>query len=213
MPDWNSLIANSPYVVAAEALAHAQLAALKSQMGASAARALINLGDVGVANQVSGITLPGNTAGLVSEANKAGTSILSQLGYRHGQQQAAIPARLAGAGFYRSGETGYLLGQEARQYGQQQYQARSSTLDYLNNLYNQYLSAQFGIQQGELSARMQAYQSALANISAYLPAGGPLPSEVTTAPAPSPITAPYGYDYQGRPIDLSRVGYGSFLNP
>lgn len=211
MPDWNAMIANSPYVVAAEALAQQQLAALKSQMGASAARALVNLGDIGLAKQVAGITLPGGTADLVRQANQSGTSVLSQLGYRHGQQQTAIPARLAGAGFYRSGETGYLLGQEARQYGQQQYQARSSTLDYLNNLYNQFLSAQFGIQQGELSARMQAYQSALANLGAYLPAGGTVPSEVT-APAPSPITAPYGYDYQGRPIDLSRVGYGSFLN-
>jgi hypothetical protein len=214
--DWASAIASSPYVVAAQALAAQQLAALRSQMGANAARALVNLGDIGLAKQVGDLALPSDTGNLVSQGNKAGTSVLARLGYQHGLNQTAIPAGLAGRGFYRSGETGYALGQESRRYGEQQYSARQSTLDYLNGLYQNYLNSQFGIQQSQISAEFQAYQAALANI-----AGGMYYTPNSTAPAPAgttaaynPAVAPFGISPEtGQPIDLSHVGLGSFMNP
>src|SRR5262245_15480514 len=59
MPNWADVISSSPYVIAAQALAAQQLAALKSQLGANAARALVNLGDYGLAGQVGELNLPG----------------------------------------------------------------------------------------------------------------------------------------------------------
>jgi len=181
-PNYADIIANSPYVQAAHAMAAQQMAALQAQLGSGASRALINLGDIGLANQVGDLNLPDNTASLVKAGNEAGTSVLAQLGYRHGQNVESIPAALAGRGFYRSGETGYSLGQEDKGYGQQQYDARSKTLDYLNGLYQNYLNAQFGIQQQELSAEFAAYQSALSQIPSMIqPVSAPAP----TGPAPS----------------------------
>lgn len=183
VPNWGDIIANSPYVIAARALGDQQLAALRAQMGANAARALINLGDKSLVGQFGNLNLPGGTAGLVKAANKAGTSVLAQLGYQHGLNQEGIPAALAGRGFFRSGETGYQLGQESRAYGQRQYSARQSTLDYLNGLYNNFLNAQFGIQQNELGAQFQAYQAALANAAAYVnPGGAPEASPAASNP-------------------------------
>lgn len=201
-PNYADIIANSPYVQAAHAMAAQQLAALQAQLGSGASRALINLGDAGLANQVGDLQLPGNTGQLVKAGNEAGTSVLSQLGYHHGQNVESIPAALAGRGFYRSGETGYSLGQEDKGYGQQQYDARSKTLDYLNGLYQNYLNAQFGIQQQELSAEFSAYQAALSQIPSMIQptgvgGGGPAPS--TAAQAPSA----YGYDASGNPVDFS----------
>jgi hypothetical protein len=190
-------------VIAAQAAAQAQLAALKGQLGSSAARALVNLGDMSLAGQVGDLALPDETGRLVEQGNTAGTSILSRLGYQHGLNQESIPASLAGRGFYRSGQTGYSLGQEEKQYGTQQYDARSSTLDYLNGLYSNYLNAQFGIQQQEMAAEFAAYQAALANAGAYVQPTGTTATQ-TQAPAPAPTSA-YGYDANGNPVDFSSL--------
>lgn len=207
LPDYNSIIASSPYVVAANALAAQQLSALRAQLGSNAARALINLGDLGIASKVGDLNLPGGTGNLVDQANKAGTSVLSQLGYQHGLNVESIPAALAGRGFYRSGETGVELGRENKSYGNQQYQARQSTLDYLNGLYSNYLNAQFGIQQNTLAAQMQAYQTALANVGAYVAPPAPAPAAAAAAPPVwDPQIAPYGLDANGNPIDLGNIG-------
>ena len=184
-PDYASIIANSPYVQAAHAMAQQQLAALQAQLGSGASRALINLGDIGLANQVGDLNLPDNTGSLVKQGNEAGTSVLAQLGYHHGQNVESIPAALAGRGFYRSGETGYSLGQEDRGYGQQQYDARSKTLDYLNGLYQNYLNAQFGIQQQELSAQFSAYQAALSQIPSMIMPTSP---DMPVSPGPAVTT-------------------------
>jgi hypothetical protein len=202
-PNWQELLANNPYLLAQQALSAQQLAALKAHAGAAAARALVNLGDASLAGKVGGLDIPGGTGGLVDQANKAGTSVLSQLGYSHNQNQQQIPATLAGRGFYRSGETGYELGQENRQYGLKQESARQQTLDYLNQLYDNYVNSQFGIQQNNLNAYFQAYQQALAQIAAGgVPAGEPAVAGVETPPPPP-----------SNPNSLSSIksqlGYGS----
>jgi len=199
-PNYADIIANSPYVQAAHAMAAQQMAALQAQLGSGASRALINLGDIGLANQVGDLNLPDETAGLVRAGNEAGTSVLAQLGYHHGQNVQSIPAALAGRGFYRSGETGYSLGQEDKGYGQQQYDARSKTLDYLNGLYQNYLNAQFGIQQQELSAEFSAYQAALSQVPSMI-----MPTGTDTTPVAPTTQAPsaYGYDANGNPVDFS----------
>ena len=199
-------MASSPYVQAAHAMAQQQLAALQAQLGSGASRALINLGDAGLANQVGDLQLPDNTGQLVKAGNEAGTSILSQLGYHHGQNVESIPAALAGRGFYRSGQTGYSLGQENKQYGQQQYDARSKTLDYLNGLYQNYLNAQFGIQQQELSAQMSAYQQALSMIPSMVQAPGVAPA--TVAPSTSiDLSDPYQPIFSDYSTDSGNFAY------
>lgn len=190
LPDYGALIQNNPYYLAAQALAAQQLSALKAQTGSNAARALVNLGDASLAKQVSGLDLPGNTGALVDQANQAGTSVLAQLGHAHEQLQKQIPATLAGRGFYRSGETGYELGQENRQYGLKQGSARQQTLDYLNNLYQNYVNAQFGIQQNQLNAYLTAYQQAMASFVPSAPPGaGPVAPPTVSEPV-----APAAYD-------------------
>jgi len=184
MPDWQSLLANNPYYLAAQALAHQQLAALRAQMGASAGRALVNLGDASLAGQVSGLNIPKNTSELVDDANKAGTSVLAQLTHAHGLNEQQIPAELAGRGFYRSGETGYELGNEDRTYGLKQENARQQTLDYLNQLYDNYVNAQFGVQQNVLGAYFQAYSQAMQQIMAGAYGNGGVAGTPPTAPPP-----------------------------
>jgi hypothetical protein len=166
-PDYNQLLANNPYVLQAQAMAAAQMAALRSQIGQSASRALINLGDTGIAKGVDNLFLDKDIEGKVAEANTAGTSVLSQLGHQHDQNVQAIPANLAGRGFYRSGQLGYGLGEEGRSYGLQQEKVRSQTLDYLDQLANQYLTGQFQAQQAENSALMQAYNQAQSMMAYY----------------------------------------------
>ena len=181
----------------ANALAAKQLAALKAQMGASAGRALVNLGDASLAGQVGNLNIPSNVGGLVDEANKSGTSVLAQLLHAHQGNTQQIPAALAGRGFYRSGQTGYSLGEESRVFGQKQFNARQQTLDYLNGLYNNYLNAQFGIQQSQLSAEMSAYQAALANLGAYGYTGAPAPaSEPIPSSAPAVSAQPTNTGWQ-----------------
>ena len=212
--DWQTLLNNNPYYLAAQALAAQQLAALKAQTGSSAARALVNLGDYSLAAKVHGLTLPGGTEALVDQGNKSGTSVLSQLLHAHTLNEQRIPAQLAGRGFYRSGETGYSLGEENRQYGNKGYQARQQTLDYLNNLYDNYVNAQFGIQQNQLGAYFQAYQQAMAQIAAggYGSGGGASGGASDTGLRPN-ADAPYGYNAAGQPVDLS-AAYNAFpYNP
>jgi hypothetical protein len=200
--DWASVIANSPYVQQAIALGNEQLAALRSSLGAAAARALINLGDYSLAGQVKGLSIPKNTQALVDQANAAGTSVLAQLQHQHQANQQAIPAALAGRGFYRSGQTGYQLGEETRAFGNQEYTARQRALDYLNQLYQQYLSQQFAIQQSELNAYWQAYQAALQLAAAAQPQQPQQPEQ----PQPS-LPA----DYVSIPDLKRQLGYGTSI--
>jgi hypothetical protein len=210
VPDINALIENNPFYLAAKALGAKQRAALDARIGSNVSRALVNLGDYGLASAVKDVNLPAGTEALVDQANKSGTSILARLQRGHEQQQEYIPAALAGRGFFRSGQTGHALGEESRTYGLRQGDSRSQTLDYLNSLYEGYLNSQFGLEQNELNAYLGAYQSALGQLANY--GGGILfnpqqptaPPETTRAPNPAaPSTLPATSPVAGVP------GYGS----
>lgn len=146
IPDYKSLIANDANLLQTQKDLAAQ--GLTDLTGRNNAfnRAIVGFGAVPDFNQAQktlglnlGDVLGPDTAQL-AQGNEFSTQ--ANLGHAHIQAVQNIRKALASRGLLRSGETGYQLGEENRQYGQAQYDSTQKLLDYLAGAQQAYAEAE-----------------------------------------------------------------------
>ena len=194
VPDWKSLIGSDPGLLAAQADLAASGVSNAADRNAAFQRNIIDYGqlpDLTKAAAALGLS-PGDLQGilgpqtgqLAQENTQAGTSILARLNADNTKTIQGIKNALAARGLYRSGETGYQLGQQNQNYTNSQFDANKSLLDVLSGAQGQYVSAEQARQQALAQAASDAADRALQEWMAQNAAGG------SSAPAPA-APAPY----------------------
>lgn len=172
-PDYKSLIANDPGLLMAEADLQASGVANIADRNAVFQRNVIDYGqlpDLTKAASALGLSpaalqgiLGGQTGHLAQENTQAGTSILARLNSMNSKTIQQIKNALAARGMYRSGETGYQLGQQSQAYTNSQSDATKQLLDSLSSAQGQYVSAeqqrQIALAQAASDAANRAYMS------------------------------------------------------
>jgi len=149
----------NPLVLQADLARQQQLGNANAQLRQLRSQALIGFGDPTLARTL-GDTVDPNTAG-AAQANQystlAGLRHQNELGVRN------IGNTLAGHGLLRSGDYGYRQGEQARAFGQAQYDATKALLAQLNDYLGGYTSQTQGAQTNYLNALLQAFQGYGAN--------------------------------------------------
>ena len=138
-----------PNVLLQQMLEHLVIGKLNAATKAASEQALIGFGDPALASQY-GVD--------PSFARNNPFSTLAQLGKANDLARRGINNNLAGRGLINSGDLGYLQGQQANQYGQAQYDARSKLLSYLSDLKQQEQDRREALKQSVLNAVLSAYQ-------------------------------------------------------
>lgn len=117
--------------------------------------ALINYGSPELANlpQIRN-TVNENTAASAA-ANQYST--LANLGYQNEQGKRALLNMLAGHGLLHSGDLGHRQGEQARAFGQANYDATQQLLAQLNGYLNQYLGSEQSANQGYTNALLNSF--------------------------------------------------------
>lgn len=151
-PDYKSLIASDPGLLQAEAGLQASGVANLADRNAAFQTNVIDYGqlpDLNKAASALGLSasdlqsiLGPDVGKLAQENTQAGTSILARLNAANAKTIEGIKNSLAARGIYRSGETGYQLGQQNQAYTNSQYDATKSLLGSLAGLQNSYVSAE-----------------------------------------------------------------------
>lgn len=155
-----------------------QLGDINSQIDAylkqAREQAIIKFGDPSLAS-MAGFGLDPQAGTFAQQNYLSGNADLARLDKQKEQARQAIINRLAAHGILFSGETGYQEGQNAQDYGNKVYDARSALLNYLNGIQNQALQqktqARQMVTQAQQSAYNQALQQYLTSLLAYY-AGG-----------------------------------------
>lgn len=171
-PDYQSLIEHDPYFARIKAYLSGESTAAAAWRDSQMGQAFINFGE---APQGYDPTISG------AAANNP-YSTLAQLKQTHDQNLLHDRNELAARGILQSGEYGNRLGNENRDYGQRQYDARQSLLDFING-------AQNAFAQGENDRGRQlidAGQIAYGNQSA-------LPQNTPTDPFKANLAAQWGH--------------------
>jgi len=179
-PDYAALIANDPAWIQLQADMKAQGISDSASRTAAQQRAAIQFGEAPSALAPSELGLTGDVSAVydptvAAAAHNNPFSTVSRLSQAHTDAIRTITNALAARGMLRSGETGFQLGNETRNYGTGQYDARQKLLDYLSGIQSAFISA------------AQARQSALTNFLTNWrppPTAGP-PTTTTTTPTPT----------------------------
>lgn len=99
-----------------------------------ARNAIINFGDPALAS-MAGFGFDPQDAAFASQNYLSGNATLAKINHAHELARQAVINRLVSHGLLNSGDLGYQSQQEATQYGNQQYDARLSLLNYLSQLF------------------------------------------------------------------------------
>lgn len=150
-PDYQSLIEQDPYFAQIRDLLSAQSAADAANRDSQLGQAFINFGEApeGYDNPVA------------DAAHNNPFSVLSVLQQAHEQNLRAQRNQLAARGILQSGEYGYQLGQENKDYLQNQYEARQQLLDFINGVQSAFAQAEQNRNNQLVQAGQQAYQNQL----------------------------------------------------
>lgn len=214
-PDWKALMNSDPGLLQAEADLGASGISNAADRNAAFQRNIIDYGqlpDLNSAALALGLSqsdlqgiLGDKTGQLAQENTQAGTSILARLNADNQKTIQSIKNTLAARGLYRSGETGYQLGQQNQNYTNSQYGANKSLLESLANAQGQYVNSeqqrQIALAQAASDAANRAYQN-------YQGSPG--------TPATAGVTASYvGPDTHGNYVYQTPDGslYGGDGNP
>lgn len=149
------------------------------------------------------------TKKLAAANTDAGLSTLARLDEANTQAIRGITNTLAARGIFRSGETGYQMGQEQKDYSRAQYDSAQKLLDYLSGVQSAFVQAQRANQAQQYSAQLTALQNWLAlNPNAGLGgtvgfgaggAGGHGAGAAAPHGSPAPVTQPGGHYAGGTP--------------
>jgi hypothetical protein len=157
-------ISKDPYVLAARAANERRRSMFGSMTARQKRQAIIHSGDVNLA-KAQGLSAADVQA---TQANyDAGNADLARLDQQNKLAHQAIINQLAGRGILFSGETGYQEQQQGRAYGQQTYDLRTSVLDYLQQLADQYQQELESEREGEEQALAAATSNAIAQQAAW----------------------------------------------
>lgn len=191
----------NPALDAYKALLDAQSVADRESRNAAIRRALImfgqipdNFGYTGLSQSDLGQIIDPTTKELAAKNTESKLSTVARLLDWNSQQQRSIKNQLAAKGVYRSGETGYQLGQQQTRYTQNEYDAYQQLVDYLAGAQTAFVQAE--------NARQRA-------LLEY--ASGLQPGEDPNAGLTAPST---GATYPGAGTDWSQVlGSGNYSYP
>lgn len=147
-----------PYLQSATNEANLGLAQADAALKKAREQAIIRFGDPALAS-LAGFGLDPQAGAFAQQNYISGNAALARLDKAHQLRQKAVIDRLAAHGILGSGDLGYLSGEEGSLYGQQVYDARNQLLDYLSNLYNNYLTSKAQIRQAQQQAASAAYQN------------------------------------------------------
>lgn len=148
-PDYQSLIQQDPYFAQVRDALSAQSASDAAQRDKQLGQAFINFGEA-----------PAGYESLVGDAAANNPfSALAQLQRAYEQNTRNTKNQLASRGILQSGETGYQLGNENRDYLQNQYEARQQLLDFLNGVEAAFASNEQNRSNELIQAGQQAYQN------------------------------------------------------
>jgi hypothetical protein len=166
-PEYGQLIQGDPAYQQLLASLQSEQASNLAQLQAGASQALIGFGEVPDLNALGfgpGLyQLDPTTEALIGKSTEAGVSTLSQLGKAYGDRRRSTVNELAARGILSSGETGYQLGEAAREHEGAQYSARQEVIQYLQGLAAAYAQAQAqrASEQASGAQAAEAFQSAL----------------------------------------------------
>ena len=149
---------SDPYLKSATNEANLGLAQADAALKKAREQAIIRFGDPALAS-LAGFGLDPQAAAFAQQNYISGNAALARLDKAHQLRQKAVIDRLAAHGILGSGDLGYLSGEEGSLYGNQVYDARNQLLDYLSNLYNNYLTSKAQIRQAQQQAASAAYQN------------------------------------------------------
>ncbi len=151
-PDYQSLIENDPYFAQIRDMISAQSQAEGAQNTSQLGQAFINFGE----------TPEGYDPTVAGAASNNPFSTLAQLNQAHEQNLRSSRNELASRGILQSGEYGHQLGNENRDYGQAQFEARQGLLDYINGVQAAFAQHENERNRQLIDAGQQAYQNQLA---------------------------------------------------
>lgn len=183
-----------PNVITARALEQMGYGQLDAGLKAARERAIYQFGDPSLADE-AGFGLDPQAGAFARQNYLSGNATSARLDKQHELARQAIINNLAARGILFSGDTGYLQGEENRNYGNESYDARQKVLDYLASLFGDYNDKRSGLTQNTQNARLAAITNYLQNPDAYTnafgsPATAP-PAAVAAAQAPKrkPVSA------------------------
>lgn len=152
VPDWNTW-----YADAMEKLGISQI---DSDLKRAQEQAIINFGDPALA-QMAGFGIDPQAADFAKQNYLSGNATLARLNKQHDLAKRSILNKLAASGLLRSGDLGYMLGQEDQNYGNTQYDARQQVLAQLAQYMRDYLDRKNALKQNVWNAYQNSFQNYL----------------------------------------------------
>jgi hypothetical protein len=104
---------------------------------------------------------------LIEKNYGSGNAVLARLRHQRDVNRRAILNRLAGRGLVGSGDTGYLEGENARESGNMEYDARNRLLAALTGFQQNYVDRKMSLRSAVLQAYQQAYYNYMQNPELY----------------------------------------------
>lgn len=148
-PNYQDLIQNDPYFAQIRDMLSAQSQSEAAQNQSQLGQAFINFGE----------TPQGYDPTVAGAASNNPYSTLAQMKQAHEQNLRSERNQLAARGILQSGEHGYQMGQENNDYLQNQYQARTELLDFINGVQAAFAQNENNRQGQLVQAGQQAYQN------------------------------------------------------
>ena len=191
-PNYSEIL-SSPEVQFAnqEALAGGNMDA--SARAAAIRRAVIELGqvpDFAKAGRDLGMDSLGYLAGDINDETRAlaqkntdeGLSLMARLQHEHERVQRQVQDTLAARGIFRSGETGYQMGEQGLKYKQALTDAEKSVMDHINEIIGTFVTNE----RDRRNMVAQAIFSSMNRAGQSQPAAGGGGGRQQAAPAPAP---------------------------
>lgn len=171
LPQFQFNLDSDPGVLSSLGLEQQGLSQLDAALKSARERAIISFGDPSLAEE-AGFGLDPQAGAFARQNYLSGNATTARIDHAHQLARQAVINRLVSHGLLNSGDTGYLEGEENRNYGNQSYDAKQQMLDYLAQLFQGYNDRRTQLKQGTVSARLAAIQSYLGNPDAYAGAFG-----------------------------------------
>jgi hypothetical protein len=160
--DAGSIYDSDPGVQAARAQEEAGLSELDAILKKNREAALVAFGDEDMQD------ISPELRELIRKNYASGNAILARLRHQRDLGRTAILNRLAGRGLLRSGDLGYLEGENARQAGNAEYDARNKLLAALQGYLQDYVDRKQQLHNQTLGAYQNAYYQMMSNPDQYL---------------------------------------------
>ena len=159
--------ATDPEVLIKQLLERLGIGQVDADLRSARERAIIGFGDPALAS-MAGFGIDPQAGVFAKQNYLSGNAELARIDKANERARKQIVDRLAARGLLRSGDLGYLEGEQAQAYGSAQYDARQKVLDYLTQAQQQAQERKNALRQSVIQSVMAAYQNYAQNPQQYM---------------------------------------------